>query len=107
MRLVRYSTPEKYDEVLRYSNPTTVLRKARAHGYDPSCLFISPRAGKKYMLITPEGRRVHFGAILYQDFTKHKDTKRRQNYLTRSAGTRGNWQSNRYSPNTLSRTLLW
>lgn len=97
----------KYAVVQRYSNPTTVLKKAKANGYDPKCLFLSPRSDKKYMMITPDGRRVHFGAIPYEDFTKHKDAKRRQNYLTRSAGSRGDWKTNKYAPNTLSRTLLW
>jgi len=42
-----------------------------------------------------------------QDFTYHKDEKRKENYLKRSAGIKGNWLSNPYSPNSLSRNLLW
>jgi hypothetical protein len=100
-------TSEKFRIVQRYSNPSKVIQKAKAHGYDPSTLFLSPRSDKKYMIVTPDGRRVHFGAIPYEDFTKHKDAKRRQNYLTRSGGIQGTWKSNRYAANTLSRTLLW
>lgn len=107
LQYTKYTDRTKYNEVKKYSNPLEVKKKAKAHGYDPSCLFLSPRANKKYMMITPEGRRVHFGQIPYEDFTKHKDTRRRENYLRRSGGTRGDWRSNPYSPNTLSRTLLW
>jgi len=105
--MLRFTSRAKYDEVKKYSNPAQVRKKAVAHGYDPSRLFISPLPHKKYMILTPEGRRVHFGQIPYEDYTKHKDDTRRENYLRRSAGTRGDWKNNRYAPNTLSRTLLW
>jgi DNA-directed RNA polymerase beta subunit len=55
---------------------------------------------------TPEGHKVNFGSNM-EDFTKHNDEQRRQNYLKRSAGIRGNWKENKYSPNNLSRSLLW
>ena len=61
---------------------------------------------KKYTIITPEGHKVNFGSNM-EDFTKHNDEQRRQNYLKRSAGIRGNWKENKYSPNNLSRSLLW
>ena len=56
--------------------------------------------------MTPEGHNVNFGSAMV-DFTKHHDEQRRQNYLKRSAGIRGNWKENKYSPNNLSRSLLW
>jgi hypothetical protein len=43
----------------------------------------------------------------YEDFTKHKDPIRRHNYLTRTANMKGNWKDNPYSPNNLSRNILW
>ena len=105
--MLQFASREKLQQVKKYSSPSEVRKKALANGYDPSSLFISPLAHKKYMMITPEGKKVHFGAIPYEDFTKHRDEKRRENYLRRSAGTRGDWKKNKYSPNTLSRTLLW
>ena len=39
--------------------------------------------------------------------TKHKNKTRRKNYLTRSRKIRGNWKSDKYSPNNLSIHLLW
>jgi len=43
----------------------------------------------------------------YEDFTKHKNLKRRQNYLTRSTNIKGDWKKNKYSPNNLSIHILW
>jgi hypothetical protein len=43
----------------------------------------------------------------YEDFTKHKDDKRRENYLKRTTNIPGNWKDNKYSPNNLSRNILW
>ena len=43
----------------------------------------------------------------YEDFTFHKDLKRRDAYLRRTANMRGNWKNNPYSPNNLSRNILW
>lgn len=40
-------------------------------------------ATKKYMVITPNGKRVHFGAKGYEDYTIHGDDKRKENYIKR------------------------
>jgi hypothetical protein len=55
----------------------------------------------------PDGKLVNFGSIHYEDFTKHKNATRRDYYLKRSAGIKGDWKSNKYSDNSLSRRLLW
>ena len=47
----------------------------------------SNRKGKKKMVLVKKGGKVklvHFGQKGYQDFTQHKDPKRRENYLKRS-----------------------
>ena len=59
------------------------------------------------MVTTKKGNIVHFGQIGYEDFTKHKNKTSRKNYLARSRKIRGNWKSNKYSPNNLSIHLLW
>ena len=59
------------------------------------------------MVRRPDGIWVHFGEMGYEDYTKHKDEKRRKRYLKRSAGIKGKWKENPYSPNNLSRSLLW
>lgn len=35
------------------------------------------------MVITPNGKRVHFGAKGYEDYTIHGDNKRKENYIKR------------------------
>lgn len=46
-------------------------------------LHNSTRSGKKFMVITPSGKVVHFGAKGYSDFTKHKNEERKQRYISR------------------------
>jgi hypothetical protein len=43
----------------------------------------SDRIDKKYMVITPDGKTIHFGAKGYSDFTKHKNVERKQRYDAR------------------------
>ena len=61
-----------------------------------------PKKNKKYMIY--HNKWIHFGAMGYQDYTKHKDKTRRANYLNRSAGIH---DSGKYSANQLARHLLW
>jgi len=37
----------------------------------------SSRKNKKYMLVTPDSKKIHFGANGYSDYTIHKDDKRK------------------------------
>ena len=82
-----------------YSNPKEVERKAKRYGVK---VFRSTKKNKKYMIY--HNKWVHFGAMGYEDYTKHKDKTRRANYLTRSAGIK---DSGKYSANQLARHLLW
>jgi hypothetical protein len=91
----------------KVSNPTIVKQKAKQIFGSSVKIVESKSKGKKYSIITPQGRRINFGSIDYEDFTKHKDKQRRDNYLKRSAGIRGNWKNNKYSANMLSRKILW
>ena len=84
-----------------------VLQNARAYLGSNVKLYASPRKGKKWMIERPDGKRVHFGSSAYQDYTQHQDKERRDNYLRRSAGIKGNWKNDKYSPNMLSREILW
>lgn len=43
----------------------------------------SSRKDKKYMIITPDNKKIHFGAKGYEDFTTHKDLLRRNMYIIR------------------------
>lgn len=117
----------------KYSNPDTVLKLAKKYykKHPPQCtrrakniknqciglfekssspspvgLYISTRKNKKYMLYNG-CKQIHFGQLPYEDYTKHKNKTRRQNYLQRSKNIRGNWKSDYYSPNNLAIHLLW
>ena len=97
----------KESELVKISNPATVKRKFTAYSAgDGAKLMISSRSDKKYKVITPDGKTVHFGSTL-EDYTKHGDNVRRQAYLKRSAGIRGNWKLDKYSANSLARNILW
>jgi len=99
---------EKIKELLKYSNPEEAQRIAfKKYGND-ALLYISSRKNKKYMIKDPStGHMVHFGQIPYQDFLKHRNEQRRQLFLKRTANIKGNWRDNPYSPNNLSRIILW
>jgi hypothetical protein len=97
-----------YDEVYKFSNPKKVQEKAKKYLGDGGVIYRSIKKDKKYMVYNPNTEKwIHFGQINYEDFTKHKDEKRRQNYLKRTANMRGNWKDDKYSANNLSRNLLW
>jgi hypothetical protein len=95
----------KKQRLKKFSNFETVARKAKRYGIDN--LFVSSRPEKKYMVQDSAGKWVHFGAMGMEDFTKHKDLKRRKNYLRRAGSIRGKWKQNKYSANNLAMHLLW
>ena len=96
------------DELFQFSNPKLAQHKLREYLDDKNAiLYKSTNKNKKYMIIYPNDKRVHFGQIGFADFTKHGDEKRRQNYLKRTENIRGDWKENKYSPNNLSRNILW
>ena len=71
----------------------------------------STNKNKKMMVLTPKGKIIHFGQIGYEDFTQHRDKKRKENYCKRSAGIKdkqGNLtKNNKESANYYSRKFLW
>ena len=101
---------EKIKKLLEYSNPEISQKNAfKKYGKD-ALLYISTRKNKKYSILNPStGKMVHFGSIEppYEDFTKHRNEQRRQHYLKRSNLIKGDWRDNPYSPNNLSRRILW
>jgi hypothetical protein len=98
----------KQDEIWKWSNPVKVAEMAKKYLGDMAVVFRSTKPKKKYMIFDPENNKwVFFGEMGYEDFTKHQDPKRRENYLTRTASMKGNWKNNKYSANNLSRNILW
>jgi hypothetical protein len=107
-------------ELLKYSNPVEVQRKLSKYLNTPvarpSCgwhrrplvdLYQSTRRRKKYMIQSREGKWIHFGAMGYADYTKHKDEIRRIHYLQRATAIKGHWKENPYSANNLAIHGLW
>jgi hypothetical protein len=94
-------------EIRKYSNPATVRKRAKEYfGSSDIKVELSTKNDKKYM-IKVGNRTIHFGQMLYEDFTKHRDVERRNRYLARSTKIKGDWKKDIYSPNNLSIHLLW
>lgn len=89
-----------------YSNPAEVQRKSKQYLGKNSDIYLSSRKDKKYMVLH-NNKWIHFGAMGYEDYTKHKDKERRDTYLKRAMGIKGNWKYNKYSPNNLAIHILW
>ena len=91
-----------------YSNPSIAFQKAKNYLGKNVMIKLSNRSNKKYMVLNPNTNKwIHFGQIGYEDFTKHHDLKRRENYLKRTENIIGNWKNDKYSANNLSRNILW
>lgn len=107
--LNRVSADTEYGSGLsKWSNPEQVKKNAIKYLGKDVVLKVSNKKGKKYMVLNPNtDKYIHFGAVGYEDFTKHQDPKRRDNYLNRSASIKGNWKNDKYSANNLARELLW
>lgn len=61
----------------------------------------------KFFIITSTGNKIHFGASGYEDFTTHKDKKRKELYINRHQ-KRENWgKSGINTAGFWSRWLLW
>lgn len=86
-----------------YSNFNVVKKKLEKLGYEN--LEVSNRKNRKYKILNPNTNKyIHFGDMRYEDFTKHKDTKRRDNFLKRNH----KWKdSPKYTPAHLSYYGLW
>ena len=98
----------KLDELKMYSNFETAQKRAEEYLGDDAMLFTSPKSEKKYRIYDPiKCKWVDFGQMGYEDFTKHKDEERRQNYLRRALNIKGKWENNAYSPNNLAINFLW
>ena len=93
---------KKRIELSKYSNINKVQEKAKKLGLNP--VEISSRKDKKYMIRDDNGDVKHFGQMLYHDFTKHNDEKRRDDFKSRNAS----WShASKYTPSSLSYNLLW
>lgn len=70
-------------------------------------LYDSTRADKKFMVITPSNRKIHFGAAGYSDYTIHKDEERKQRYISRHQKNEDWTESGLNTAGFWARYLLW
>jgi hypothetical protein len=105
--MIKVINLSKNDELYLYSNPIEAQKKAYKYLNNNAILYKSLNKNKKYSIISPDGKIINFGQLGYEDFLKHKDIIRRNNYLLRTENIKGNWKNNLYSPNNLSRNILW
>jgi hypothetical protein len=97
----------KSEEILKYSTPSVVFKKAKEYLGKNVEIKISTKEGKKYMVLAPNNTWVHFGQMGYEDYTKTHNDKKKKNYLARATKMKGDWKNNPYSPNNLSIHILW
>lgn len=97
----------EYDAIWDYSNPLKAQQQAFKIYGDKAILYRSKTKTKKYAIKAPNGKLVNFGQMGFEDFLKHGDNARKMSYLKRSAGIKGDWSKDPFSPNMLSRRILW
>ena len=97
----------KLELLKKYSDYDKVKENAKKY-LGNSNILISTRKNKKFMVEDPINKKyIHFGAVGYEDFTHSKNLIKKNKYLARSEKIKGNWEKNKYSPNNLSRNILW
>jgi hypothetical protein len=91
-------------DISKYSDPARVQQLATQYLGNGAKVYLSSKKDKKYMVFNPSGAKVHFGQMGFQDFTKSKDTKKRDLFKKRNA----KWaKASKWSPAWLSYWLLW
>ena len=64
--------------------------------------------GKRYSVVSPEGKRTNFGSDVGQTFIDHKDEKKKKAWIARHSKAGENWEySGRDTAGFWSKHLLW
>ena len=91
---------DKSTELKKWSDYDQVKKIGKRYNLN---IEISTRKDKKYMIIH-NGKKVHFGEMGYEDFTKHRDLHRAELFKKRNA----KWaDAEKYSPSWCAYYLLW
>ena len=72
------------NQIREVSNPEVVLKQLKKYYGDEVDLYLSTSKHKKYMVFDEQGKKMHFGSIIHEDYTKHKDKQRRDNFRNRN-----------------------
>ena len=80
-------------KITNVSDPEKVFRNIRKHARNQKIKLLSYGVSKNkdkkyYVEFIHKNKKylIHFGNIHYEDYTKHKNKERRQNYLSRASG---------------------
>jgi hypothetical protein len=96
---------KKNHPIYKFSNPELLRSIADKKGYINDEIYLSDKKDKKYMLFHPiTNKKIHFGQANYEDYLKHNDEKRRQNFKNRNKRWKDN---NKYSSSYISYFLTW
>jgi hypothetical protein len=103
--------PRKYLEAVR--------EIAKGAGYDPSMLYFSDDGNHKLMMLNPDGKKTHFGAVEYGDYLiwKHLEDlgkvqkgyaeQKRRVFSKSHCKIKGDWKKDKYSANQLALSITW
>jgi hypothetical protein len=69
--------------------------------------YKSDKKDKKYYIVTFTGKHVYFGAAGYEDYTMHKDPKRKEAYIRRHQNNEDWTKSGIDTPGFWSYHYLW
>jgi len=72
------------NQIREVSNPEVVLKQLKKYYGDEVDLYSSTSKHKKYMVFDEQGKKMHFGSIIHEDYAKHKDKQRRDNFRNRN-----------------------
>ena len=83
----------------------TAVKKSLTKYYGNNVtLYTSTRKDKKFMVLNPEGKRIHFGQLGYDDYHTEKDEEKRKRFLQRNA----RWKTaEKWTPAHLAYYVLW
>ena len=92
-------------DIQKYSDPKTVFKKAKMIYGNDVIIDMSTRKNKKYMLFNPNNNKwIHFGSYGMEDYTKHKNLQRREQFRNRNK----KWSLQEpYTAGFMSYFLLW
>jgi len=103
-KLIPANKIEKDDEIYLYSNPITAQKMAYKYLGKTAILYKSTNHKKKYMILNPNNKWIHFGQMNFEDATKHKDNIRIIKFKNRNR----RWaDSEPYTASFLSYFILW
>ena len=66
-----------------------VISKAKKLKLPSSTIMLSTRKDKKFKVLLPNNKWIHFGSTQHEDFLDHKDEKRKENFHTRFKNNKG------------------